>query len=394
MDSAATDLHLDQLEANNVGNALFLSRPTAAANPGITTPGNIASNVNPLQVTANIAPNVNLLQELSEVFTFTSEVSCRTRSQDSFTFPSNFWVGDIEPRNLEGVIRGAFLNSVDLSKPPDKPKTYRRKSRRVKSDFAWPMAPYDQIDSVLANVHAISEDLPDDVAPQFKSYLQEWEAVKSKLKGKGTRTPRRGKPNDDDSIIKGAYLSISALLAAAARADSINHPVAKQMISIYEHVVDNSIFVAAVFEAYGIIGDGIDESSYGVVYKGRCKETGNLVAIKFLRMDEVKVSDVMKEIQIMEIMKDSPYAVTIVDSSINGVAPFIITKWLHGGTLASFIDSFDFSKDRRHKSALILIHSLLMGQVDHQARNLTHRDYKPDVSTVHEVASIYPSWPA
>jgi serine/threonine-protein kinase 24/25/MST4 len=99
----------------------------------------------------------------------------------------------------------------------------------------------------------------------------------------------------------------------------------------------------------------VGEGSFGIVYKGMNKKTGEIVAIKIVDLEasEDDIEDIQKEINILSSL-DSPYTTKYFDSFLKESQLWIILEYCGGGSALELIEPGCFDE---------LYCSIILGQV-------------------------------
>lgn len=128
---------------------------------------------------------------------------------------------------------------------------------------------------------------------------------------------------------------------------------------------------------YDVIGK-IAEGGMGAVYKGRCKTTGRLVAIKIIPPEAAKNPLLLKrfeqEFKAASLI-DHPNVVKALDYSGIGPNPFLVMEFVDGESLGQRIE-----RDGKipESEAIRLIGQVCEGLHRAHKQGLIHRDVKPD----------------
>ena len=149
-------------------------------------------------------------------------------------------------------------------------------------------------------------------------------------------------------------------------------------------VYDN--FIKALKKSFGYLNffdyyemlDNLGEGIFGSVKLGVEKKTNQRVAIKIIKKNKTKESDielVRNEIDIMKLCYH-PYVVHLLDHFENGEYIFIVMEYIKGGSLTDYMKSkkFNFSERR----AAELIYQLAKGLKYLHKYGIIHRDLKTD----------------
>ena len=124
--------------------------------------------------------------------------------------------------------------------------------------------------------------------------------------------------------------------------------------------------------------DNLGEGIFGSVKLGVEKKTNQRVAIKIIKKNKAKESDielVRNEIDIMKLCYH-PYVVHLLDHFENGEYIFIVMEYIKGGSLTDYMKSQKFNFTERR--AAELIYQLAKGIKYLHKYGIIHRDLKPD----------------
>ena len=151
-----------------------------------------------------------------------------------------------------------------------------------------------------------------------------------------------------------------------------------------KEIYDN--FIKALKKSFGYLNffdyyemlDNLGEGIFGSVKLGVEKKTNQRVAIKIIKKNKAKESDielVRNEIDIMKLCYH-PYVVHLLDHFENGEYIFIVMEYIKGGSLTDYMknNKFDFTERR----AAELIYQLAKGLKYLHKYGIIHRDLKPD----------------
>ena len=149
---------------------------------------------------------------------------------------------------------------------------------------------------------------------------------------------------------------------------------------IYDNFVNslkNSFGYLNFFDYYEML-DNLGEGIFGSVKLGVEKKTNQRVAIKIIKKNKAKESDielVRNEIDIMKLCYH-PNVIHLLDHFENGEYIFIVMEYIKGGSLTDYLkkNEFDFSEKR----AAEIIYQLAKGLKYLHKYGIIHRDLKPD----------------
>ncbi|KAM5308690.1 cyclin-dependent kinase 3 isoform 2-T2 [Glossophaga mutica] len=139
-----------------------------------------------------------------------------------------------------------------------------------------------------------------------------------------------------------------------------------------------------VFQKVEKIGEG----TYGVVYKAKNKETGQLVALKKIRLDletEGVPSTAIREISLLKELKH-PNIVRLLDVVHNEKKLYLVFEYL-SQDLKKFMDSTPVSELPLHLVKSYLF-QLLQGVSFCHSHRVIHRDLKPQNLLINELGAI------
>ena len=182
------------------------------------------------------------------------------------------------------------------------------------------------------------------------------------------------KENSSEKINEKIYYCFSIVFPKKER---------KYYISSSE-VYDN--FIKALKKSFGYLNffdyyemlDNLGEGIFGSVKLGVEKKTKQRVAIKIIKKNKTKESDielVRNEIDIMKLCYH-PYVVHLLDHFENGEYIFIVMEYIKGGSLTDYMKSKKFNFTERR--AAELIYQLAKGLKYLHKYGIIHRDLKPD----------------
>ena len=145
-------------------------------------------------------------------------------------------------------------------------------------------------------------------------------------------------------------------------------------------------FIKALKKSFGYLNffdyyemlDNLGEGIFGSVKLGVEKKTNQRVAIKIIKKEKTKESDielVRNEIDIMKLCYH-PYVVHLLDHFENGEYIFIVMEYIKGGSLTDYMKNNKFNFTERR--AAELIYQIAKGIKYLHKYGIIHRDLKPD----------------
>ncbi|KAI6214243.1 hypothetical protein M3Y94_00244800 [Aphelenchoides besseyi] len=124
--------------------------------------------------------------------------------------------------------------------------------------------------------------------------------------------------------------------------------------------------------------DKIGEGTYGVVYKGRCKKTGNLVALKKIRLEheeEGVPSTAIREISMLLELRH-PNVVDLLDVIMQECRLYLVFEFL-SMDLKRFLDRFANLDQIDESIVKNFMFQICQGMCYCHQRRIMHRDLKP-----------------
>ena len=149
---------------------------------------------------------------------------------------------------------------------------------------------------------------------------------------------------------------------------------------IYDNFVKNfkeSFGYLNFFDYYEMLDD-LGEGIFGSVKLGMEKKTKERVAIKIIKKEKTKDSDielVRTEIDIMKLCHH-PNVVRLLDHFENGEYIFIVMEYIRGGNLTDYMNHKKFNISE--KRAAEIIYQISIGVKYLHKYGIIHRDLKPD----------------
>jgi Ca2+-binding EF-hand superfamily protein len=131
------------------------------------------------------------------------------------------------------------------------------------------------------------------------------------------------------------------------------------------------------FEDMYDITQDIGEGKFGAVKLGVSKQTGEKVAIKFIKKDSLEQDDfelIKTEIDLMKLFRH-PNLVKLLDNFESDEYIYIVMEFLNGGDMLSYIKKKKILNERR---AAKVIYNIALGVSYLNAFGIVHRDLKPE----------------
>ena len=182
------------------------------------------------------------------------------------------------------------------------------------------------------------------------------------------------KENSSEKINEKIYYCFSVVFPKKERKYYVS---SKEIYDNFIKALKKSFGYLNFFDYYEML-DNLGEGIFGSVKLGVEKKTNQRVAIKIIKKNKAKESDielVRNEIDIMKLCYH-PYVVHLLDHFENGEYIFIVMEYIKGGSLTDYMknNKFDFTERR----AAELIYQLAKGLKYLHKYGIIHRDLKPD----------------
>ena len=182
------------------------------------------------------------------------------------------------------------------------------------------------------------------------------------------------KENSSEKINEKIYYCFSVVFPKKERKYYVG---SKEIYDNFIKALKKSFGYLNFFDYYEML-DNLGEGIFGSVKLGVEKKTNQRVAIKIIKKNKAKESDielVRNEIDIMKLCYH-PYVVHLLDHFENGEYIFIVMEYIKGGSLTDYMknNKFDFTERR----AAELIFQLAKGLKYLHKYGIIHRDLKPD----------------
>jgi hypothetical protein len=166
-----------------------------------------------------------------------------------------------------------------------------------------------------------------------------------------THTPREkaAKDNEDPSIVRSINRAIRSLLRPDKTASKTN-----------------------IRKGEWVLGSKLGSGAFGVVHVGMNTATGSLMAVKSIRMENVPMEDVRREIELLKSL-DHPNIVVYHGAEMDAKYLHIFQEWVPGGSLCSMLAKFGSFRRPVLQSYLSQI---LRGLAYLHQQRVMHRDLK------------------
>jgi hypothetical protein len=132
------------------------------------------------------------------------------------------------------------------------------------------------------------------------------------------------------------------------------------------------------FLDYYTVQDDIDEGRFGKVKLGIHKSTGQKVAIKVIKKDELKETELELQKNELDLMKlfRHPNIVRLLDHFENDTYLYIVMEYLSGGNLKNYLHGKD--NKLTEKEAGKIVYAVAQGIKYMNSYGIIHRDIKPE----------------
>lgn len=127
------------------------------------------------------------------------------------------------------------------------------------------------------------------------------------------------------------------------------------------------------YEIIGIVGEG----AYGVVYKAKCKETGDFVAIKKFKEpeeDEIAKKTIVREVKMLRLLKNK-YIVLLNEAFKRKGWLYLVFEYIEKNLLEVLEDNAVGIDPKRLR---LFIYQIIKGVLYCHKHNVVHRDIKPE----------------
>jgi len=129
-----------------------------------------------------------------------------------------------------------------------------------------------------------------------------------------------------------------------------------------------------VTEDYDIL-QKIGFGTFGSVKKGRNKSTGEEVAIKCCKKNELDAGPLIQEVELLKLVQGCDGIVNMIDVYESGTRVDIVMEFIRGGELFDQIVELEFY---REKDAAALMKQICDALKICHSKNIVHRDLKPE----------------
>ncbi|GAX12711.1 hypothetical protein FisN_15Hh190 [Fistulifera solaris] len=169
--------------------------------------------------------------------------------------------------------------------------------------------------------------------------------------GVSTQTPCKKAPKDNEnpSILRSINRAIRSLLRPDKAASKTN-----------------------IRKGEWVLGSKLGSGAFGVVHVGMNTATGSLIAVKSIRMENVPMEDVRREIELLKSL-DHPNIVVYHGAEMDAKYLHIFQEWVPGGSLCSMLAKFGSFRRPVLKSYLFQV---LKGLAYLHQQHVMHRDLK------------------
>ena len=127
------------------------------------------------------------------------------------------------------------------------------------------------------------------------------------------------------------------------------------------------------YETIGIVGEG----AYGVVYKAKCKESGDFVAIKKFKEpeeDEIAKKTIVREVKMLRLLKNK-YIVLLKEAFKRKGRLYLVFEYIEKNLLEVLEESAVGIDPKRLR---LFIYQIIKGILFCHKHSVVHRDIKPE----------------
>jgi len=128
----------------------------------------------------------------------------------------------------------------------------------------------------------------------------------------------------------------------------------------------------AVEDRY-VLHERIGRGSFGEVWRGQDRQTGEVVAIKVIDLDQAEdeIDDIVQEIKVMALC-ESAFVTQYYGSHVSGSQLYIIMEYVGGGSILDMMDAFPLTEPY----IKTILHDVLRGLDYLHTEGKIHRDIK------------------
>ena len=128
----------------------------------------------------------------------------------------------------------------------------------------------------------------------------------------------------------------------------------------------------AVEDRY-VLHERIGRGSFGEVWRGQDRQTGEVVAIKVIDLDQAEdeIDDIVQEINVMALC-ESAFVTQYYGSHVSGSQLYIIMEYVGGGSILDMMDAFPLTEPY----IKTILHDVLRGLDYLHTEGKIHRDIK------------------